>query len=140
MAKFGSRLAVAAAVIGASVPASAFAAESASGGFNVSLTVPVVCDLDAQDFIVDEIRNSISGHVREFCNSSRGFQVLASHRPLEAGENVRLNYGGELAQLERAGISSVAFRAGPRLDTVPVQIQASGLETQLAVSFSLTAI
>ncbi|MBA3939745.1 MAG: hypothetical protein C0520_00885 [Sphingopyxis sp.] len=128
------------ALTAATLPATAMAAPAESNGFGISLTVPVVCDLDARDFVVDAVQNSISGYVEEFCNSARGFQVLASHRPLGDSEVVELDYGGDYAQLERAGISSVAFRSGPRLGTVPVRIQAAGLESQLAVSFSITAI
>ncbi|MBC2778762.1 hypothetical protein [Parasphingopyxis marina] len=118
----------------------AMASPEASGGFGVSVTIPVVCDLDASAFVLDETQNLISGYVQEYCNSSRGFQVMASHRPLEAGEAVEVSYGGDVSLLDPAGISAVAFRAGPRLKAVPVSIQANGLEQQIAVSFAVTAI
>ncbi len=128
------------AITAAMLPATAHADPQSSGGFGITLTVPMVCDLDARDFVVDEAQENVSGFVREFCNSSRGFEVLASHRPLEEGEFVEVNYGNDYTRLEKAGISSVAFRSGPRLDTVPVRIRSVGLGSQLAVSFSITAI
>jgi hypothetical protein len=115
-------------------------AEEASGGFNIALQVPVVCDLDATDFALDQSQAELSGTVNEFCNSSRGFQVVASHRPLELSETVEVNYGGEQTRLERGGLSNIAFRSGPRLSTVPVRIRVTGLETQLSVSFAITAV
>lgn len=115
-------------------------AEEASGGFNISLQVPVVCDLDATDFSLDQSQVELSGTVNEFCNSSRGFQVVASHRPLELSEIVEVNYGGEQTLLDRGGISNIAFRSGPRLSAVPVRIRVTGLETQLSVSFAITAV
>jgi len=122
------------------LPANAMAASDASSGFGISLSIPVVCDLDAQDFVLDATQNRISGNVREFCNSSRGFQIMASHRPLYDGETVGLTYDGASAHLNSAGISTIAFRNGARFRSVPVQIEASGLETLLAVSFSIMAI
>lgn len=124
----------------AGAPCSAMAATSSEGGFNISLYIPVVCDLDTTEFQFDSSQNEIVGQVHEYCNSSRGFQVVASHRPLEASESVEVGYGDQHSLLEQGGISMVAFRSGPRLSTVPVRIRASGLVSQLSVAFAVTAI
>lgn len=121
-------------------PGSAMAATSSEGGFNISLYVPVVCDLDSTDFQFDPSQNEVVGQVYEYCNSSRGFQVVASHRPLETSEIVEVGYGDQHSMLEPSGFSTVAFRSGPRLSAVPVRIRASGLESQLSVAFAVTAI
>ena len=118
----------------------ASAASGDSGGFSISLTVPIVCDIEAQDFVLDLETNMVRGVVNEYCNSSRGFQILAGHRPLELGEQVDLDYDGSPASLDASGLSSIAFRAGPRLGPVPVAINTQGVLSNLAVSFSVTAI
>ena len=118
----------------------ASAASGDSGGFSISLTVPIVCDIEAADFVLDEGNNTIRGVVNEYCNSSRGFQILAGHRPLENGEQVDLDYDGTLASLDASGLSSVAFRSGARFGPVPVAIRTQGVLASLAVSFSVTAI
>lgn len=121
-------------------PSSASAAASSDGGFNISVTVPVVCDLDAENFQFDPSQNEVVGQVHEYCNSSRGFQVVASHRPLQASEIVEVGYGNQHSFLEERGLSTVAFRSGPRMSAVPVRIKASGLASQLSVAFAVTAI
>ena len=78
--------------------------------------------------------------VLEFCNSSNGFQVIASHRPLNPEEIVEVDFGGEFARLSQGGVSSIAFRSGARFGSVPFSIDAARLDSSLAVSFSLIAI
>lgn len=116
------------------------AAEGATGGFNISLEVPPVCDLAVPDFVVLSDETVVTGEVQEFCNSSNGFQVIASHRPLEPEEVVEVDFGGELARLSEGGVSSIAFRSGARFGYVPFRIDAAHLESGLSVSFSLIAI
>jgi hypothetical protein len=116
------------------------AAGDATGGFNISLEVPAVCDLSLPDFVVIEDQHAVTGEVQEFCNSSNGFQVIASHRPLNPDEVVEVDFDGELAQLDQGGVSSIAFRSGARFGYVPFRIDATHLESGLAVSFSLIAI
>lgn len=116
------------------------AAEGASGGFNISLEVPAVCDLSVPDFVVLEDQQVVTGEVQEFCNSSNGFQIIASHRPLDPQEIVEVDFGGEFATLSEGGVSSIAFRSGARFGYVPFRIDAANLESGLAVSFSLIAI
>jgi hypothetical protein len=126
--------------VASTLAAPAQAATGASGGFTVSLEVPAVCDLSVPDFVVLEDQHAITGEVQEFCNSANGFQVIASHRPLNSDEVVEVDFGGELAQLDEGGVSSIAFRSGARFGYVPFRIDATHLEGGLAVSFSLIAI
>ncbi|NVD26284.1 hypothetical protein HUO14_00030 [Parasphingorhabdus flavimaris] len=118
----------------------AHAAPNDTGGFSVAVTVPVICDLEATDFIIDQTTNIITGQVQEYCNSSRGFHVLANHRPLLSGEQVDLTYGGVASQLATNGFSSVAFRAGARFGYVPITIHANNVEGPIALSFAVTAL
>jgi len=116
------------------------AAADASGGFNISLEVPAVCDLSMPDFVVLEDQHAVTGEVQEFCNSANGFQVIASHRPLNRDEVVEIDFGGASTRLDHGGVSSIAFRSGARFGYVPFRIDAPHLEGGLAVSFSLIAI
>lgn len=124
----------------AAMPTKSAAATPSESGFNISLRVPTVCDLDAGEFQVNGSQSEFTGHVFEYCNSSRGFQVIASHRPLQHSEIVEIDYGEQNSLLGEGGLSMIAFRSGPRLSAVPVKIKASGLETELSLAFSLTAI
>lgn len=115
------------------------AASTASGSFGIRAYVPEVCDLAADDFTLDEA-GSVSGTVQEFCNTSTGFQVVASHRPLESGEAASIRYGSAVSSLGGSGIASLAFRSGQRLATVPVLIDAGALDAPLSIAFSLYAV
>lgn len=116
------------------------AAEGDAGGFNISLEVPAVCDISMPEFVVLEEGRAVTGEVQEFCNSSNGFQVIASHRPLNPDEVVEVDFDGASARLDDGGVSAIAFRSGARFGYVPFRIDAANLEGSLAVSFSLIAI
>ena len=118
----------------------AFAASQESGSFSISMTVPVICDIEAADFVVDKDDNIIRGVVHEYCNSSQGFQVIAGHRPLENGEQVNLDYDGTASSLDASGLSNIAFRSGARIGPVPVAIRPQGIVENFTVSFAITAI
>lgn len=116
------------------------AAPDASGNMRISAIVPAVCGLEAPTIAVEADQAGAVGTVREFCNSSDGYMIMAGHRPLEAGEQVRIVYDGEVSELSPSGLSPVAFRSGPRLRSVPVMLQTTGLQTGLAISLAMTAI
>lgn len=124
--------------LGSATPA--LASKNATGGFAIAVRVPEFCDLQANDFVADQQSTRVVGQVLETCNHNRGFQILASHRPLEIGEEVDVTYGNDRAQLDRSGLSPIAFRAGARHGSVPVAISTEGLTRTLQVSFSLTAV
>ena len=130
-----------AALVGATllVPA-AVQAQPATGSMGISGYVPAVCNIDAQALAISSTQGQASGTVQEFCNAGLGFVIMASYRPLEPGEQVTFSYDGEISQLAPSGMSAVAFRQGPRLRTVPVSVQSSGLHSGLAVSLAMTAI
>lgn len=112
----------------------------ASGGVQISVTVPEVCQIEASAISVDAATGLASGTVFEMCNSGRGFRVVATHRSLGEGEQVRINYAGETRHLDPSGISAMAFRAGPIANSVPVSVQSTGLAQDLAISFGLIVI
>lgn len=111
-----------------------------SAGLRISVTVPEVCQIEASGILVDSATGLASGTVYEMCNSGRGFRVVATHRSLAEGEQVRINYAGETRQLDASGISALAYRAGPVADRVPVSIQSTGLVQDLAISLGLSVI
>ncbi|TRD11285.1 hypothetical protein FGU71_05100 [Erythrobacter insulae] len=118
----------------------AHAAQEAPGSFSISMSVPVVCDIQASDFVLSADRSVVAGTVNEYCNSSRGFQIIAAHRPLESGEQVDINYDGSVTELNMSGVSNVAFRAGARSSIVPVIISSPDLSKDLALSFAVTPV
>lgn len=111
-----------------------------SAGASISLVVPEFCEIEASDVTVDTSAGSATGTVFEMCNSGRGFRILASHRALVAGEEVQINYGGEIRQLDSSGVSDLAHRYGPVSRDVPIEIQASGLVQGLSVSIGFAAL
>ena len=128
-------------VLGIGVMSSSAMAASRDGAdFTISVNVPIVCDIDATTFFVDKKENIVRGYVNEYCNSSRGFQVLASHRRLEVGEAVVLSYDGAESNLSRSGLSPIAFRSGARIGPVPVAISTESMQDNLSVGLSVTAI
>lgn len=127
-------IAAAAILAGAGSPA------EASGNVDISVVVPEVCQIQSAVLTVDETGGSASGSVFEMCNSGRSFRIIASHRPLADGEQVRINYGGELRTLNQSGISDVAQRTGPIVGDVPVTIESDGLVQGFSVSLGFTVI
>lgn len=123
----------------ASIPAAAYAEGGDSGSLRISVTVPEVCQIDATT-VTHEESGITSASVLEMCNSGRGFTVFASHRGLQDGEEVQINYDGQVRQLDSSGLSEVAQRSGPIFGYVPVTIQSSGLVQGLAISLGLAAI
>ncbi len=115
-------------------------AEPATGSMRISAYVPAVCNIDADALSISGANGQASGTVQEFCNAGQGFFIMASYRPLEPGEQVTLSYDGEISQLAPGGMSPVAFRQGPRLATVPVTVQSSGLHGDIAISLAMTAL
>lgn len=124
----------------AMLPSAAFAEGEASGGFQISLTVPEICHLEASSVSIDEAMGQATASMFEMCNSDRGFTVLASYRTLESGEQVQVNYAGEVSQLNSSGLSEVAHRTGPFLGDVQVLVQSTGLTGGLAISFGMMPI
>lgn len=116
------------------------AASGARGGFNISLNVPAICEIRLPDSVVVEGDHVVTGELQEFCNNPDGFQIIASHRPLNPDEVVEVALDGDLARLSEGGVSPIAFRSGARFGAVPFRIDASHLEGSLAVSFSLIAL
>lgn len=123
----------------AAVPMTAYADSDGSAGMRISLVVPEICQIESSTIVVDA-GGTASGTVFEMCNSGRGFRVMASHRELAEGEQVQINYAGEVRQLDNSGISDVAYGVGPTVRNVPVTIQTHGLVQDIAISLGLAVI
>lgn len=127
---------ISAAAIALAAPANA----ETSGGADITLVVPEFCSIESSVVTLDSNGTSARGTVFEMCNSGRGFRILASHRALAAGEEVQINYGGEIRQLDSSGLSDLVQRFGPVARDVPVEIQANGLVQGLSVSLGFAAL
>lgn len=122
------------------VAAPASASDSSSGSAAVTARIPVSCNIETRDFVLQSDNSAISGLVFEACNTNRGFQIVASHRALADGEDIRVLYGFNISQLRREGMSPIAMRSGARFGAVPVQIRAPSIDQPIAIRFSMIAI
>lgn len=138
--RFLASFAIVSCIACAAFPIPAQANSGGSAGFRISLVVPEICQIESSTMVVDASGGSASGTVFEMCNSGRGFRVMASHRALSAGEQVQINYAGEIRQLDSSGVSDVAQRVGPTVSNVPVTIQTNGLVQGIAISLGLAVI
>ena len=138
MSKIMISLAVVAAAMASSAPA--FAAGQANGSMKVTLRIQESCGLSAETFALDPQTSEVRGSILEYCNASRCYQVLASHRPLEDGETVQLDFDSANSQLSASGLSPLSIRSGPRFGRVPVVVRSENLQAPIALSLSMTAI
>lgn len=121
------------------MPSAALAGPTAQGEARITLNIPEVCDIDADTFALGS-DGRINGVVREMCNSSRGYQVIAVHRPLLAGERATIRYANTTKELDASGQSPVVMRSGQRVANVPVSIDAEQIEQSLAVGLTLSPL
>lgn len=131
--------AMAASVICFGLSTPAMAGSGASGSARITATVPEVCDISANQFVLNDA-GQVTGTVQEYCNSNNGFQIIATHRPLATSEIAQLQYGNVVRELDAGGLSLVATRMGQRIETVNVVIDARAIEAPLAVAFTMSAI
>lgn len=124
----------------AALPAPVLAGEGDAGQMRISVQVPEICSLASAPVAVAEAGQFARADLFESCNTDRGFQVLAAHRPLASDESASVTYDGTRSALGREGLSLVAFRRGARHGPVPVSVAADALDAPLAVSFALTPV
>ena len=122
-----------------SAPSAAAAEGGARAGLNISLSIPEVCEFHASPVTLGAGGQAVVS-VYEMCNSGRTFRIIANHRPLLAGENVRVSYADQSSQLSASGTSDVALRSGPMARTVRVSFQSDELAGDIAISLGMTAI
>ena len=118
----------------------AMAAESGKAAFDVRVTIPEYCEINASTLLTSEGDGFASGSVFESCNTQEGFQVIASHRPLEANEAVAFNYAGVATYLREDGWSQVANRTGAKFGMRPISVRYSALVSPLAINLTITTI
>lgn len=119
-------------------PISHVAAKDASASTSIRLVVPEICNVNAQAFTIAET-GEIVGSVQEYCNTSTGYQIAVSHRPLAFSEQALLQYAGQTTRLNNSGFSIVASRSGQRFERVAVKVDARQLSQPLALAFSVVA-
>lgn len=114
-------------------------ADEPSGTLRLSARVPEYCEIRATSIIAPAGDGVATGSVFESCNTQSGFQVIASHRPLEADERAAFAYGGEVKPLSAGGSSAVANRIGAKFGSRPISVSYSALRTPLAIDLTITA-
>jgi len=124
----------------ATVSQPALADEAADSSIRVSATVPALCSLSGSSVQVTVDDQVATSTFFESCNTNRGFQVMALHRPLTNGEAASVTYDGARVPLEAEGFSQVQFRQGARHGPVDVRIATERLSAPLAVSFAMTPV
>ena len=136
--RLGEYVVAAAAALLGSHPARAEG--TASGGVAVRVTVPEVCQIEAGDVGVGRGDSQVVATIFEMCNVASGVQILASHRSLTAGEQVRVTYDGRSTELQPGGVSELGSRAGPFVGRRQIAIDARNLTDSIAISFGMTAV
>ncbi|MEQ5789309.1 hypothetical protein J3454_15565 [Erythrobacter sp. NFXS35] len=106
----------------------------------ISARIPPVCSLATSPLAVAGNETIASAVMFESCNTNQGFQVLATHRPLEPGESAKVSYDGQNSDLEVSGLSFIQFRRGARHGPVLVNVATGSLAAPLAISFALTPV
>lgn len=127
------------ALIGAAFiyPAAASAQEPSSS-FEVTARVAAYCEISASPILTEEGDGMMTGSVFEACNTQDGFQVVASHRPLERNEWVAFGYAGKVQYLDASGWSEVANRGGAQYGARPVSVRYTSLSSPLAINLTVT--
>lgn len=127
------------ALLATAVAASPAMAGPQSAGTRITATVPAVCKVETGSFAAAE-DGSVRGEVHELCNGGPGFRIVASHRPLGAGESATVHYGLRAVALQSSGESVIASHSGLRAARVPVRVETNNLDAPLALAFSVTTL
>ncbi|MEE4209937.1 MAG: hypothetical protein V2I43_11780 [Parvularcula sp.] len=106
----------------------------------ITVRVPPSCSLDSSPVILDQDSQFVSSTFFESCNTNRGFQIVATHRPLAATERANVSFDGIQSSLNAGGLSFVQFRQGARHGPIAVNVAAESLDAPLAVSFAMTPV
>ena len=125
-------------IVGVLLLSTSATADDASGSFRVSVVVPEYCEISTSDVLAPAGNGYVTGSVFESCNVQTGFQVTASHRPLEQNERATFTYAQEVRRLHSSGWSMVANRIGANFGSRPISVQYSALSAPLAISLTIT--
>lgn len=118
-------------------PTAAFA-QDPSTSFQVIATVPAYCEINASPILAETGDGMVMGSVFESCNTQDGFQVVASHRPLETNEWIAFSYAGKARYLNANGWSEVANRMGAQYGARPISLRYTSLAAPLAINLTVT--
>ena len=121
----------------AGLPAAALA-QTPSGSFQVSVYVPEVCEINASEVFAAPGDGVVTGSVFESCNTQAGFQIVASHRPLESSEKATFSYANDARALDPSGWSMVANRVGAQYGVRPISLRHTSLSAPLAINLTIT--
>ncbi|WP_233503351.1 hypothetical protein [Sphingomonas psychrotolerans] len=94
---------------------SAAGAEStASGTFNLRLTVPVICAVSHQSAISAAGAGYRLGELREYCNAPGGYALVVNYAP-GSMKGAVVAVGEERVVLDGSGRAVIGRTAGPRI-------------------------
>ena len=116
------------------------ASETSQGQMRISVRVPALCTVSSANVTVDPEGDTAASTFFESCNTNRGFQLIATHRPLVQAETARVTYDGVDTSLQDGGFSPLQFRQGARYGPVAVRVSGDRLTEPLSVSFAMTPV
>ena len=112
-------------------------AGAASGGFTVSVRVPVRCVISTPSDVVAVDGQVTQGTVTESCNKAGGYTVVANYRPLDADEDAVLVYGGATITLPHDGQAVIKTSNWADIAAIGYQFQNAHLHQPLALALSI---
>jgi len=121
----------------AGLPTAALA-QNRSGSFEITVTVPEVCEINTSEVFAASGDGVVTGSVFESCNTQAGFQIVASHRPLERDEVATFTYANDVRSLHSSGWSMVANRVGAQYGVRPISLHHTSLSAPLAINLTIT--
>lgn len=132
----GGAVAVAALFI-ATAPAAAQTANGASAfRLDVVGTVPVICRVKVDNEVIAPVAGSVSlGTLREFCNNSGGYRVVADYS--SALVNARLKVDGAVIVLDQSGSAVISQSNQPGMVNRTVELELADAGQTGSVSFRI---
>lgn len=127
-------------VVGIAGLPTAALAQTRTGSFQVSVYVPEVCEINASEVFADSGDGVVTGSVFESCNTQAGFQIVASHRPLEGSEKATFTYANDVRSLHASGLTMVANRVGAQYGARPISLRHTSLSAPLAINLTITTL
>ena len=115
-------------------------AQNRTGSFRVSVHVPEVCEISASEVFAASGDGVVTGSVFESCNTQAGFQIVASHRPLEGSETATFTYANDVRALHASGWTMVANRVGAQYGARPISLHHTSLSAPLAINLTITTL
>ncbi|HZF43109.1 MAG TPA: hypothetical protein VEZ48_06840 [Sphingomonadaceae bacterium] len=97
------------------------AADAATMGFNLRLTVPLHCRAQFSPVVTaNRSGEEVSlGEIREYCNAPQGYELVVSYQSGSL-RGARIVAGSDQVVLNGSGEAVLSRQAGPRVRSLPV--------------------